>query len=543
MIFLKSIRKSIVCLLLLVLALPVQAQETIARLKYEEAEEAFAAGKYETTLAKLAEVEKMLKSSNSKILYLRIMAQDQWWKSKPTPDPELIARLKKDCGIYMAKYENQEGIEDKFRDVYRLSEALNIFSVSEQMIANAGKGVLQDMEQLALSYELLNNHEKAISWYTKAAAAGSSNAMVKLVWYHEERLILKGDVVKMHELLNRAMAAGNALAYGVKGRLLLTGVGSDMDTVKANEVFKQGYDIALPGAEKGDVESMYATGVILANSDIPAPVGGVTWLERAAEQGHADARYAAACFYSSRKRQDRLDSAKAMYWFEQAEQHQDKRIYTWLGNMYYYRAGVVKNKARAEAYYRKGDSCGDARCARNLGIMHFNRDVAERSDEKSTTALFNKAVQGGCYNAYVWLGVMYLQGTHVSINYPQAAAYFQKGVEAGDANSMVLLGWMYQIERVDGTANYDKAIELMQQAINNGEGLGWGYLADIWMNKRKGIPADYNKALLYYLKGASLGSPYCMGRMAYLFENGDGFRKNKQAAAEWTQKYNRLKEN
>lgn len=516
---------------------------TIAKLKYEEAEEAFAAGKYSTALEKLDETEQLLKSSNPKTLYLRIMALDQWWKSKALPDLELIARLKKDCNIYLSKYENQEGIEDKFRDVYKLNEALNIFSISEQMMANANKGVVKDMEQLALSYELLNNHEKAISWYTKAAAAGSSSAMVKLVWYHEERLILKGDVVKMNELLNRAMAAGNALAYGVKGRFLLTGVGSDMDTVKANEVFKQGYDIALPGAEKGDVESMYATGVILANSDIPAPVGGVTWLERAAEAGHADARYAAACFYSSRRRQDRLDSAKAMYWFEQAEQHQDKRIYMWLGNMYYYRAGVVKNKARAEAYYRKGDSCGDARCARNLGIMHFNRDVAERSDEKSTTALLNKAVQGGCYNAYVWLGTMYLHGTHVSVNYPQAITYFQKGVEAGDANSMVVLGWMYQIERVDGTANFDKAIELMQQGINNGEGLGWGYLADIWMHKRKGIPADYNKALHYYIKGASLGSTYCMGRMAYLFENGDGFRKNKQSAAEWTQKYNRLKEN
>jgi hypothetical protein len=48
----------------------------IAKIKYQEAEEAFEAGKFDVALKKINNVEELLGSSNSKILFLKILIED-----------------------------------------------------------------------------------------------------------------------------------------------------------------------------------------------------------------------------------------------------------------------------------------------------------------------------------------------------------------------------------------------------------------------------------------------------------------------------------
>ena len=50
-------------------------QNTIAKLKFEEAEEAYANNNFDLALSKLIEIETLLKSPNPKILYLKINSQ------------------------------------------------------------------------------------------------------------------------------------------------------------------------------------------------------------------------------------------------------------------------------------------------------------------------------------------------------------------------------------------------------------------------------------------------------------------------------------
>src|SRR5690242_10391306 len=52
----------------------VQAQNAVARIKYEQAEEAFEKNDFAVTLVKLDEAQKLLSATNPKILYLRLMA-------------------------------------------------------------------------------------------------------------------------------------------------------------------------------------------------------------------------------------------------------------------------------------------------------------------------------------------------------------------------------------------------------------------------------------------------------------------------------------
>jgi uncharacterized protein (TIGR02145 family) len=101
------------------------AQQAIAKIKYEEAEEAYAANNFELTVTKLNEVEAILKSTNPRVMYLRIMAQSSIIEYNPFNDYNIIANTRKLCAKYLKDYENVPNNEDKYRDIYKKSEALN----------------------------------------------------------------------------------------------------------------------------------------------------------------------------------------------------------------------------------------------------------------------------------------------------------------------------------------------------------------------------------------------------------------------------------
>lgn len=118
--------KSFFLLLLagVLLTFSATAQTAVAKIKYEEAEEAFTQGEYATTLTRLNEAEKILGATNPRILYLRIMATDKVVQAEPYGKFAQLQALRKYCAFYLTKYENLDNNEDKYRDVYKVSESL-----------------------------------------------------------------------------------------------------------------------------------------------------------------------------------------------------------------------------------------------------------------------------------------------------------------------------------------------------------------------------------------------------------------------------------
>ncbi|MHA4894831.1 hypothetical protein ACXZ1K_08775 [Pedobacter sp. PWIIR3] len=102
----------------------VQAQNTMARLKYEDAEEAYSKSDYALALSKLNEAEGLLKATNPKILYLRIMAQYKIVEQDAMNDYSLLENTRNLIARYLKNYETLPANEEKFRDVYRLSDKL-----------------------------------------------------------------------------------------------------------------------------------------------------------------------------------------------------------------------------------------------------------------------------------------------------------------------------------------------------------------------------------------------------------------------------------
>ncbi len=109
---------------LLLMSIFLQAQNAIAKIKYEQAEEAFIKNDFATTISKLDEVQKLLGSSNPKILYLRLMAS-KGIIAGGKYDYDFLANTRQDVQTYLTKYSEVEGIDEKIRDVYFFSEALD----------------------------------------------------------------------------------------------------------------------------------------------------------------------------------------------------------------------------------------------------------------------------------------------------------------------------------------------------------------------------------------------------------------------------------
>lgn len=110
------------CLLsLLLIVQGASGQSAVARLKFEDAEEAYNKGDYATTLSKLEDAEKLFGKINLPILHLRILAQDKLLQKNL--DFGLLTSLRNNCNQFLKDYENVEGIEDKYRQVYKVLEA------------------------------------------------------------------------------------------------------------------------------------------------------------------------------------------------------------------------------------------------------------------------------------------------------------------------------------------------------------------------------------------------------------------------------------
>ena len=80
------------------------AQNTIAKLKFEEAEEAYTSNNFELTLTKLKEVETLLKGTNPRTLYLQILSQTKIIERNPLGDYDIIESTKKSINKYLMDY-------------------------------------------------------------------------------------------------------------------------------------------------------------------------------------------------------------------------------------------------------------------------------------------------------------------------------------------------------------------------------------------------------------------------------------------------------
>lgn len=127
--------KKIFLTILLGISLSLTAQNTtLAKLAFEEAEEAYNNNNFETTLQKLEEAEQNFGKINPPILHLRIVSQFKTFEAKP--NLELAKSIKENCELWFKNYSEDEGLFVKTRDVYKIKGVINSNAGNEEQLSN-----------------------------------------------------------------------------------------------------------------------------------------------------------------------------------------------------------------------------------------------------------------------------------------------------------------------------------------------------------------------------------------------------------------------
>jgi hypothetical protein len=132
------------------------AQNSLAKIKYEEAEEAYQKGNYQLTLTKLDETEALLKTLAPNILHLRILASCGILKQSPYSDYNFFETTKKNAEFYLKTYENT--VIEKYKDVYQASEWLISIAKNKEEFERKKAEVLaqkqkQEEEKARIAFE------------------------------------------------------------------------------------------------------------------------------------------------------------------------------------------------------------------------------------------------------------------------------------------------------------------------------------------------------------------------------------------------------
>lgn len=524
--------------LLLVAAGSTIAQSTIAKLKYEEAEEAFAANDFSTTLTKLDETEKLLGSVNPRILYLRIAAADQLRKTAVLIEIEAIAALKKDCSTYLVKYENVEGIEEKYKEVYKISEALKWFNIPEDALVNKSKELPADMLLIGQACMDVKNYAAAYSYFTKAAAKNNAEALLRVGLMHYAGNYVAENNNKAWDYFQKAVAMNEPGAMFYTGIMYMQGYSVTKDSVKAQEWLTKAYEIAMKNAANGNGRSLFLAAQALMYMTTGEVEKYIDLYQQAADKGYRNALSDLANIYSNGSKVT-ANPAKALSLYKKSAMMgcvDDMRV---VGAFYYNGKGVDKDLAKAGEWYQLAVEHGDNSAAYSLGLMYANATGVER-DYAKAIAYYTLSTERGNRNACNNLGVLYANGNGVTKDFSKALRYYEKAGDQGNYIAMNNAGCLYRDGAEGVPVNYAKALEWFKKGAEAGSvwaTYNYGKMHD----DAKGVAQNYAVAIEYYNKAAEKENTDAMDRLYAIYYYGYGVKRDKKLAEFWINKSSALK--
>ena len=113
------------------------AQSKLGQLKFQDAEELFAKDDFNGALLKLEDAEKLTGKTNPPMLYLRIQSLNGLFLADPYANYKTLESLRKSTATFLKEFENVKGIDDKYRDVYKIGESLSAYPKDYESFAAA----------------------------------------------------------------------------------------------------------------------------------------------------------------------------------------------------------------------------------------------------------------------------------------------------------------------------------------------------------------------------------------------------------------------
>lgn len=305
---------------------------------------------------------------------------------------------------------------------------------------------------------------------------------------------------------------------------------------------KKGVTYLRKAAEQGHAKAQYelAWAYFVGKGVRTSVEKGIKWLQRAAENGHDSAQYHIACRYADGDGLPRSNE-QAVYWFQKVTQKQcnnhDDKIYAraqfHLALHYACGAGVPKSTQEAERYFRKyveWQRRSDPRL--KLGELP-NFSTQEWDDSKSLThtgKMLSLVAKEGLAEAQYFLAQWYIN----IYCYTKAAQWFRKAALQGVAEAQYFLAHHYAEGR-GLKRSYQRAATWFRKAATQGYveahfDLGMCYI------KGDGVTQNLKKAIAHLRKAAEQNSTCAQFYLGLCYATGEGVKQSFGEAVTWFQK-------
>lgn len=572
-------KKSLIIVLALFFIEIMSAQSSIAILKFQDAEEAFFKEDFPTAISKLDEAEKILgKINTSKVLYLRIMAESKLLENQNDVDIENIALFRKKCNFYLNEFEKNSGLEEKYKDVYRIAEKYKEFEPFDKIIKGAKEGKVDDMFKLGVAYQNVYNTEKTIEWLTKAADKNYALALTFLGKIYQNLTVLnvKKNNANALELLNKASKQNDPRALASLSIMYKSGFeGIKKDSLVAANYAEKSLSYSKTEADKGNVYYIYYFGSLQKNSAIKKVdyEMALYWYKKAIEKGSGDAASDIGDMYSYGqgveknynkaisfykiaiekgyflamqkiaalyRKKDFKDDQKAIEWYTKAAEKGNTDAMSALGYGYSNNYFGANDAELAIKWSLKAANKGDQTCINNMGNIYRYGWGGIEKNSKTAREWFLKGAEKEYSSSYKHLGDLSYSGEGVPKDYQEAIKWY---IKATEVDNSIFSTYLFDIGNVykNDLKDYLKAIEWYNKSINRRYLWAALPLAEIYY-QGLGVKRDYAKAFQLYLKAAESGySKEATQWVAIMYKEGKGVEKDKKLAAEWQAKYEAAK--
>ena len=149
-----------------------------------------------------------------------------------------------------------------------------------------------------------------------------------------------------------------------------------------------------------------------------------------------------------------------------------------------------------------------------IGLECGELTVLKECVKKELETLKTTAAQGNAY-AQERLAGMYRYGKGIEKNTDLSFELFHKAAEQGYAPAQVTLAWMYQ--------NGEEIEKNLQEAFSQ-------------YKTEQGFDLAQHLAFFWYHRAAEQGLAYAQDNLAWMYQNGQGVKRNLQKARDWSQK-------
>ena len=406
------------------------------------------------------------------------------------------------------------------------------------------------------------NRDESIRYYKQAIALGEPRAMINCASFYEEEGATESDHAFADELYRQALDQGEPMGYVFQAARL-----TDQDNPEK-------FALNLKAAEMDCPTAMHRVGVaLMSGSQGQEKDSGLalSWLQRSAKAGYAEASYLLGWYYDQEKTRDH---ALAVEWHRLGAEQGGRASMRVLGINYLSGEGVEEDESQAMLWIRRAavleDKYAQFELGRNLvsgddsadrakGLAYLNRaadnghnyaawrvslayrdGVLCEKDPVKSSRYCEIAAKAGYPEAQGQLGLNYWYGAGVEKDVDLAFKWVSMCAFQGESRGLYLLGLMYD-QGIGCEQDYAEAIRLYRDSASKGELDAVRQMGECYYFGH-GVAQDYAEAIIWYKKAAAKGHAKAMTDLGWMLREGEGVMTNYEEAMAWLNKAAALEE-